>query len=65
MRGATGAVARAAGQERSKPLVTALEAYLREQRERLSPKSDLAKAIRYMLVRWTSFGWARGREAAL
>ena len=36
-------------------MVVALEAYLREQRERLSPKSDLAKAIRYMLVRWTSF----------
>ncbi len=45
---------RAQRQERSKPMVV-LEAYLREQRERLSPKSDLAKAIRYMLVRWTSF----------
>jgi transposase len=46
---------RAARQERSKPLVVALEAYLREQRERLSPKNDLAKAIHYMLVRWASF----------
>jgi transposase len=46
---------RAQRQERSKPLVLALEAYLREQHHRLSPKSDLAKAIRYMLVRWTSF----------
>jgi transposase len=45
---------RAQRQERSKPLVLALEAYLREQHHRLSPKSDLAKAIRYMLVRWTS-----------
>ena len=36
-------------------MVVALEAYLREQSERLSPKSDLAKAIRYMLARWTSF----------
>jgi transposase len=42
-------------QERSKPLVVALEAYLREQRERLSPKNNLAKAIHYMLVRWASF----------
>ena len=46
---------RAQRQERSEPLVDALEAYLREQRERLSPKSDLAKAIRYLLVRWASF----------
>jgi transposase len=36
-------------------LVVALEAYLREQRERLSPKNNLAKAIHYMLVRWASF----------
>ena len=42
-------------QERSKPLVAALEAYMREQFERLSPKNDVAKAIRYMLVRWASF----------
>ena len=46
---------RAVRQERSKPLVVALEAYLGEQRARLSPKNDLAKAIRYMLTRWTSF----------
>jgi transposase len=46
---------RAVRQKRSKPLVAALEAYLREQRERLSPKNDLAKAIHYMLVRWASF----------
>ena len=46
---------RAQRQERSEPLVDALKAYLREQRERLSPKSDLAKAIRYLLVRWASF----------
>ena len=48
-------VRRAVRQERSKPLVVALEAYMREQLGRLSPKSDLAKAIRYMLTRWTSF----------
>ncbi|MGA2793828.1 MAG: IS66 family transposase [Roseiarcus sp.] len=46
---------RAARQERSKPLVVALEAYLREQYERLSPKNAVAKAIHYMLVRWASF----------
>ena len=48
-------VRRAVRQERSKPLVAALEAYMREQFERLSPKNDLAKAIRYMLIRWPSF----------
>ena len=42
---------RAARQERSKPLVAALEAYMREQFARLSPKNDLAKAIHYVLTR--------------
>lgn len=46
---------RALRPERSKPLVVALEAYLREQRERRSPKNNLAKAIHCMLVRWASF----------
>jgi transposase len=46
---------RALRQDRSKPLIVALEAYLREQRDRFSPKNDLAKAIHYMLVRWASF----------
>ena len=48
-------VRRAARQERAKPLVIALEAYMREQYQRLSPKNELAKAIRYMLSRWASF----------
>ncbi len=48
-------VRRAVRQERSKPLVAALEACMREQFERLSPKNDLAKAIHYMLTRWASF----------
>jgi transposase len=48
-------VRRAIRQERSKPLVAALESYMREQFERLSPKNDLAKAIHYMLTRWPSF----------
>src|ERR671920_921815 len=32
-----------------------LESWLRAQRGRLSPKSETAKAIDYMLKRWTSF----------
>ena len=46
---------RAVRQDRSKRLVAALKGYMREQLERLSPKNDLAKAIRYMLTRWPSF----------
>ncbi len=46
---------RAVRQEQSKPLVAALEAYIREQLGRLSPKNDLAKAVNYMLTRWPSF----------
>jgi transposase len=46
---------RAARQERSKPLVAALEACMREQSRRLSPKNKVAKPIRYMLSRWASF----------
>jgi len=39
-------------QERSCPLVVELEAWLREQRGKLSSKSDTAKAIHYSLKRW-------------
>jgi len=39
--------------ERSRPLVAALEAWLREQRKRLSTKNETAKAIDYSLKRWT------------
>ncbi len=42
-------------QERSKPLVASLEAYMGDQLRRLSPKNDVAKAIRYMLTRWPAF----------
>jgi transposase len=38
--------------ERSRPLVAALETWLREQRAKLSAKSDTAKAIDYGLRRW-------------
>ncbi|PPD41768.1 MAG: transposase [Methylocystis sp.] len=42
-------------QSQSKPLVDALEAWLREQRARVSAKSDIGKAISYSLNRWPSF----------
>jgi transposase len=40
---------------RSRPLVTKLEAWLREHRAKLSAKSEMAKAIDYLLKRWPSF----------
>jgi transposase len=40
--------------ERSRPLVVALETWLREQRAKLSSKSETAKAIHYSLKRWTA-----------
>ena len=42
-------------QERSAPLVAALETWMREERRKLSRHSDVAGAIDYMLRRWTSF----------
>lgn len=41
--------------ERSRPLVADLEAWLRQNRARLSAKAEMAKAIDYMLKRWPSF----------
>ena len=46
---------RAARQELSRPLVEALQIYMREQRAKLSRGHDLAKAIDYMLTRWPAF----------
>lgn len=46
---------RAIRQELSAPLVASLEAWMREERARLSRGSDLAKAFDYMLKRWTTF----------
>ncbi|HKG01093.1 MAG TPA: IS66 family transposase [Xanthobacteraceae bacterium] len=40
--------------ERSRPLVAALETWLREQRRKLSARNDIAKAIQYSLNRWTA-----------
>jgi len=40
--------------ERSRPLVIALESWLREQRRKLSASNQVAKAIQYSLNRWTA-----------
>jgi transposase len=45
----------AARQTLSAPLVADLQAWLIEQRAKLSRGNDLAKAIDYMLKRWTAF----------
>ncbi len=39
----------------SAPLVADLEAWMREQRAKLSRGNDVAKAMDYMLKRWTAF----------
>ena len=40
--------------ERSRCLVLELEAWLREQRAKLSSQNEIAKAIAYSLTRWTA-----------
>ncbi len=40
--------------ERSRPFVTALESWLREQRAKVSKNSETGKAIDYSLKRWTA-----------
>jgi transposase len=40
--------------ERSRPLVMALETWLREQRARVSKNSETGKAIDYSLKRWAA-----------
>ena len=42
-------------QKVSAPLIADLERWLREQRAKLSRSNDLARAIDYMLKRWTAF----------
>ena len=57
-RGINGLVAderRRVRQEQSAPLVTALEAWLREERARLSRSASVAEPIDYMLKRWDRF----------
>jgi transposase len=46
---------RAVRQELSAPLVADLEAWMREQRAKLSRGNDVAKAMDYMLKRWAVF----------
>jgi transposase len=46
---------RAARQEFGAPLVASLHAWMREQRGKLSGTNDVAKAMDYMLKRWTVF----------
>ena len=46
---------RSVRQQRSKPLVDALEAWLRQERKALSSKSPMAKAMDYSLKRWPAF----------
>jgi transposase len=41
--------------ELSAPLIAALEAWMRAERPKLARGSDLAKAMDYMLKRWTAF----------
>jgi transposase len=45
----------AARAERSAPLVAALEAWMREERAKLSRHAPVAKAMDYMLKRWKGF----------
>ncbi|NRQ18945.1 hypothetical protein BHMPCIPO_06212 [Ensifer sesbaniae] len=53
--GQTAEVRKATRQQLSKPLVDAMEVWMREQRAKLSRDNDLAKAFDYMLNRWASF----------
>jgi transposase len=46
---------RAVRQELSAPLTAALRVYLEEQHPKLPRSHDLAKAMKYILKRWTSF----------
>ena len=46
---------RAIRQKFSAPVIAALESWLREQRAKLSRSNDLARAIDYVLKRWTAF----------
>lgn len=46
---------RAVRRELSAPLVADLETWMREQRVKFSRSNDVAKAMQYMLERWSSF----------
>jgi len=53
--GRTAEERRAVRQELSAPLVTELEAWMREERPKLPRGNDVAKAMDYMLKRWAAF----------
>jgi transposase len=53
--GQSAAERKAVRRERSAPLVADLEAWMRDQRAKLSRGNDVAKAMDYMLKRWTAF----------
>ena len=46
---------KAVRQELRAPLVADLEAWMRQQRAKLSRSNDVAKAMDYMLKRWSAF----------
>jgi transposase len=52
IRGSDAAIRQKARNERSRPLVAELERFLREQAARLSPGSEMGKAIAYLLNHW-------------
>ena len=52
IRGRSAEARRAARQERSRPVIEALEPWLRARLETISQKGKLAEAIRYALSRW-------------
>jgi transposase len=56
IRGRTADERRAARQQRSRPIVAALEPWLRAKLALVSQKSKLAEAIRYALSRWPGLG---------
>jgi transposase len=52
IRGTSPEQRRAGRQQRAKPLVADLEAFIRIQRERLSPKSNMGQALAYLANHW-------------
>jgi transposase len=52
IRGSSPEVRRAVRQEGAKPLVAELDAFIRAQRERLSRKSNMGKALAYLVNHW-------------
>ena len=52
IRGSSPAQRRAVRQERAKPLIVELEAFIATQRQRLSPKSKMGEALAYLANHW-------------